>query len=1151
MKQSILIIFILVLSWSLTATVIEQTLNFTVPSLTELAGYTYLQMEDCRSIGNPGEPALPRRGVTLLLPPGESISEVQIFTASPLQLTEGVEIFPVQREYPISQQHLAVFTPPEAAIYDSSEPFPSSLTGFTQTHFLRGYSLAYLDVCPVVYLPDQGMISWYPEITIRLETSAHIKARQSHASFYRDDTNTRNRVLSKISNPQQLEQFYPQLDKRSREEAYELLIITIDEFIDHVQPLAEYKQVTGFRTQVITTSQIESEYTGSDLQEKIRNCIIDQYQEYDIEYLLLAGDNENIPRRGFYDSAGGYENEYDIPADIYYSHLDGNWNTDNDNMWGEPGEDDLLGELYVARLACDNAVEFTNFINKIIRYQSTPCLEDIETALMVGENLGWSVWGMDFKEEIRLGSDNFGYSTAGIADNFDVSTLYDLQGTWSPLGDLVPALNAGPHLVNHMGHCDVTYAMKLYNNNMNETTITNDGIENGHYILYSQGCYCGAFDNRNSWGSYEDDCITEAWTGLATGPVAMVTNSRYGWGNLYSTDGSSQYYDRQFFDAIFGENITIIGQTQLDAKEDNIPFINYSQNRWCFYCSNLFGDPTMDIWTAEPQEVIASHNGVLITGQQNYQVQVTTPSGYPVEGALIALSVDGQSVGLDLTNQNGYASVDLQGQVILPGVITLSITGHNLLPQLEEFPIIPPEGPYVVLNSYSVLAGDDDYLEAGETVLLNLVLKNIGVETAENLNVILSCEDEYITILDGEEPISGIPAGDTFGTGNAFSFFIDPDVPDHHPFLLNGEVHSGEDIWLFSLALMAFEPNVFSVSPASYNIQLGWQDIVTDTLFITNVSDRTIDYLIRTQESIGRDLTGSFLVCNTDNFTPGESADWIFTVYNLSPDNEWVTDVNIQFQPGITVNSAGNFVGGSGGDLVFDGTLGEGVEINWHGTTSIGYGVLHQNQSAVALVNVDITTEIAGNINLTYEITGDGYGAAPHTITGTISLDYPLSWISLSGSAGSLAPGETVALEVTFNANELTLGTHTCDIIIHDGSRDQKRVPVNVIVTNTSVEEEVLPGRSALAGNFPNPFNPETVISFYLGSDISWADLQIFNLKGQLVKSYDLTAQPRGSWQQVIWNGRDEFGSPVGSGLFFYRLVTDSESYTEKMLLLK
>jgi hypothetical protein len=72
-------------------------------------------------------------------------------------------------------------------------------------------------------------------------------------------------------------------------------------------------------------------------------------------------------------------------------------------------------------------------------------------------------------------------------------------------------------------------------------------------------------------------------------------NARYGWGSNYSTDGPSNRYNREFWDAIFSpsDGYTQLGPANHDSKEDNLYRIDESCMRWCYYEIHLFGDPTV------------------------------------------------------------------------------------------------------------------------------------------------------------------------------------------------------------------------------------------------------------------------------------------------------------------------------------------------------------------------------------------------------------------------------------------------------------------------------------------------------------------------------------------------------------------------------
>lgn len=100
----------------------------------------------------------------------------------------------------------------------------------------------------------------------------------------------------------------------------------------------------------------------------------------------------------------------------------------------------------------------------------------------------------------------------------------------------------------------------------------------------------------------------------------------------------------------------------------------------------------------------------------------------------------------------------------------------------------------------------------------------------------------------------------------------------------------------------------------------------------------------------------------------------------------------------------------------------------------------------------------------------------------------------------------------------------------------------------TSIEETdgITPNKSQLNKNYPNPFNPTTTINFSLAEED--AKIIIYNMKGEKVKQFsDIRNQT-----SVVWNGNDDNGKPVSSGIYFYQLKVRNEfSQTKRMLLLK
>ena len=111
-------------------------------------------------------------------------------------------------------------------------------------------------------------------------------------------------------------------------------------------------------------------------------------------------------------------------------------------------------------------------------------------------------------------------------------------------------------------------------------------------------------------------------------------------------------------------------------------------------------------------------------------------------------------------------------------------------------------------------------------------------------------------------------------------------------------------------------------------------------------------------------------------------------------------------------------------------------------------------------------------------------------------------------------------------------------------------IPSNTVVAGTLDAGDNLLLTNSL-GNYPNPFNPTTTIKFALVDGAADCQLDIYNSKGQIVKSWDYNNVSLGK-HSVSWNGEDEQGKKQGSGIYFYRLSVDNKTLlTKKMVMMK
>lgn len=150
-----------------------------------------------------------------------------------------------------------------------------------------------------------------------------------------------------------------------------------------------------------------------------------------------------------------------------------------------------------------------------------------------------------------------------------------------------------------------------------------------------------------------------------------------------------------------------------------------------------------------------------------------------------------------------------------------------------------------------------------------------------------------------------------------------------------------------------------------------------------------------------------------------------------------------------------------------------------------------------------------------------------------------------STSNTSFAPGDTPSSNDYNGANTYVSVTN----ISAAGATMTADFTVSLLSDVDNEPDEILPGGFVLGQNAPNPFNPITEISFELNR-ASQVKLSIYNTLGQLVSTLADEYYTAGI-HHIVWDGRDDYGSPASSGVYMYELVTDFGDEAKKMLLVK
>lgn len=329
----------------------------------------------------------------------------------------------------------------------------------------------------------------------------------------------------------------------------------------------------------------------NDTQAKIRNFIRFAYLEWNTRYVLLGGDVQIIPVRQFrihdalwFNGLDYEEIDADIRSDLYYSCLEGTWNNDFDEYFGEEAdystgdEADFTAEVYVGRAPVDNKNDVITFVNKVINFETSEKPNNIQLH-QSGVNQ------LNIPDSTVIPD----ACAALIPSSFNINKLYQVNEVVT-LEKWVQCFEATDKLIiAHVGCGMETYYLLNYEvANTIEFSITDvNKLGNNFYPVHiSIACFSGDF-------GAEKDCLAEElllWQ--YGGPSACIFNTFYGFTTHNDALAySGQYMVRQFYE-IFQNGTENLGKIIHFSKQYYIDYArkNYG-DRWCYYTINLLGDP--------------------------------------------------------------------------------------------------------------------------------------------------------------------------------------------------------------------------------------------------------------------------------------------------------------------------------------------------------------------------------------------------------------------------------------------------------------------------------------------------------------------------------------------------------------------------------
>jgi len=437
---------------------------------------------------------------------------------------------------------------------------------------------------------------------------------------------------------------------------------------------------------------------------------------------------------------------------------------------------------------------------------------------------------------------------------------------------------------------------------------------------------------------------------------------------------------------------------------------------------------------------------------------------------------------------------------------------------------------------------DNGYADPGETVDLRLEFLNLGADIPW-FEMTLSTSDPDVTIIDSLAVLSNIGEDSLFRNETDLFQFSVSDGADYHPIRFELYGSDGADyeeylsfiVMMENLAVLLVDDTggqtdddgrmiIFyyedALNAAEITYYSKWVNYVQGPPELAGISDyRTVVWVTgsvtETLNSEEQSLLQSYLDNGGSVLITGQNIGYDLVELGSADDSTFYANY---LRAGYEADDPG-----IGTNILMKGIDGDKISHSYQPYFFISGGNSANNQ-----VSPDIIVPINGAEG-TFEYFGTGLMGKSSAIK--YSGDYRLVYMSF-GIEG---------------INEL----HTRPIYRYDVLRRiigwLQEDPG--ILTISEERIETIPQKFFLYPNYPNPFNPETSIMFSL--DItSPIEVKIYSILGQEISTLHSGILESG-YHSMVWNGTDQFGKSVGSGVYIYRIVSGNRALTGKMMLLK
>lgn len=795
----------------------------------EIDGETMMEIKVPHAFlpNNEGAPNVPGFSRYIAVPQGAT--PILNVTGYRLETIQNVSLAPSPR-IPFDNEDGPMVYKRDNKIYTTDALYPATPFQISELTQLRGVDAVMLGVTPFQYNPVTRELLVYRDVEIELTFeggNGHFGTDRYRSRWFDpilQDAFANYKSLPEIDYSTRIK------ESSSREGEYEYLIVIPNDPIwqPYAEQIKEWRTLQGILTGIVTLAEI-----GGNTPTILENYFNDIYANWatpPVAVLLMADFGTNASNS--------------ITSPIWDGYCA------SDNIFADVNNNDMP-DIIFARMTAQNATHLQVMVSKMLDYEAAPptnanFYKKPITALgwqterwfqICSETVGGYWREVTNKQPVRINAIYSGtpgsiwssnQNTSMVVNYFGPNGTGYIPATPAELGgwsggtasQVISAINDGAFALQHRDHGfeNGWGEPDFQSSHINSLNNTED---NELVFVFSINCLTGKY-NMSS------ECFTEKFHrhtsgGANAGALGLIAaseisysfvNDAYVWGmfdNFYPDflpDYGAPVDERGFLPA-FGN-----AAGKYFLQQSNWPY-NTNNKEVTYHLFHHHGGAFLQVYSEVPQTLAVTHNPILYSGESAFTVVAEA-------GAYIALTVNGQIIGTALST--GGANNIVIAPQLPPNTMIVTITKQNYFRYESTVEIIPPDGAYVVGDSYEIndAAGNNNgLLDYGEAVLLDMTMKNVGVDQANNVSVTMSTQDTYVTITDATETFGNIGPDATVSKSDAFAFEVTEDIPDGHMITMLLESTDGTDVWESYISIQAHAPelkfNGYSINDSNGN----------------------------------------------------------------------------------------------------------------------------------------------------------------------------------------------------------------------------------------------------------------------------------------------------------------------------------------------